>query len=137
MQIKTIEKSDYEALAAFRNALRRFLHFSEEAARAEGLTPQQHQLLLAIKGQPGREWASISDLAEALQVRHNAAVGLVDRCEASGWVARSTHPEDRRQVEVTLTPAGEAKLQTLSERHLQELHQLQHVLGLSFLAKRS
>src|SRR5919201_6359039 len=90
-----IGKSDYEALAAFRYALRRFLRFSEQGARAAGLTPQQHQILLAIKGQPGREWASISDLAEGLQVRHHAAVGLVDRCERAGLARRPPDPDDR------------------------------------------
>src|SRR5438093_7247785 len=98
----SISKADYEALAAFRQALRRFLRFSEQGARATGLTPQQHQLLLAVKGQSGREWASISDLAEALQVRHHAAVGLVDRCERAGLARRAPDPDDRRQLRVTL-----------------------------------
>lgn len=73
------KKSDYEALAAFRYALRQFLRFSEDAAATEGLSPQQHQALLAIKGFPGRDSVTIGELAEKLQVRHNSAIGLVDR----------------------------------------------------------
>src|SRR4051812_30465908 len=84
-----ISKSEYEALHAFRYSLRRFLRFSEEGARAAGLTAQQHQLLLAVKGQPGRDWASVTDLAESLQIRHHAAVGLVDRCVRADLVERS------------------------------------------------
>ncbi len=125
-----VTKADYEALLRFRYTLRRFLHFSEEAARVEGLTPQQHQLLLAVKGQPGREWASISDLAEALQVRHHTAVSLVDRCERQELVQRNTGVEDRRQVRVTLLPKGEEFLARLSKRHLIELHTLQQNLQL-------
>src|SRR5437660_7515123 len=98
-----IDKADYESLHQFRHAIRRFLRFSEEGARAAGLTPQQHQLLLAVKGQHGRDWATITDLAESLQIRHHAAVGLVDRCERASLVARSQDPHDRRQVRVSLT----------------------------------
>jgi DNA-binding MarR family transcriptional regulator len=128
-----ISKADYEALAAFRSALRRFIRFSEEGARAAGLTPQQHQLLLAVKGQPGRDWASVSDLAEALQIRHHAAVGLVDRCERAGMVRRAPDPDDRRQVRVSLTEKGEAILARLSTRNRRELRALQQALRLSFL----
>src|SRR5436305_6662661 len=88
-----ISKSEYEALAAFRAALRRFLHFSEQGAREAGLTPQQHQLLLAVKGQPGRDWATVSDLAEALQISHHAAVGLVDRCARAELAQRVPDPD--------------------------------------------
>jgi DNA-binding MarR family transcriptional regulator len=128
-----ITKADYEALAAFRYTLRRFLHFTEEGAREAGLTPQQHQLLLAIKGQPGKEWASISELAEALQIKHHAAVMLADRTESGGWIQRTQDPADRRQVRVTLTPAGEEVLDRLSQRNLRELRQLRQALQLDFL----
>ena len=128
-----ISQSEYEALAAFRAALRRFLRFSEQAAREAGLTPQQHQLLLAVKGQPAREWASVSDLAEALQIRHHAAVGLVDRCERADLVQRTPDPEDRRQVRVGLTVKGEEVLARLSARHRRELVALRKALRLSFL----
>jgi DNA-binding MarR family transcriptional regulator len=128
-----IGKEEYEALFGFRYALRRFLRFSEQGARAAGLTPQQHQLLLAVKGQPGRTWASISDLAEALQIRHHAAVGMVDRCERAQLVRRAPHPGDRRQVRVTLTEKGETLLTRLSARNLRELRALQDALSLAFL----
>ncbi len=125
-----ITKSDYEALAAFRYALRRFLRFTEEGARAAGLTPQQHQLLLAIKGRPGRSWTSIGELAEALQLRHHTAVGLVDRCEEARLIGRVVDPSDRRQVRVLLTTKGERILERLSSRNRQELETLRRALKL-------
>jgi len=128
-----ITKEDYEALFGFRYALRRFLRFSEQGARSAGLTPQQHQLLLAVKGQPEREWATVSELAEALQVVHHTAVELVDRCEAAALVRRAPHPTDRRQVRVVLTERGEALLARLSARNLRELKTLRESLSLSFL----
>jgi DNA-binding MarR family transcriptional regulator len=130
---RELGKADYEALAVFRAALRRFLRFSEEGARGVGLTPQQHQLLLAVKGQPGRDWASITDLAQALQIRHHAAVGLVDRCARAGLVQRAVDPANRRQVRVTLTDQGEALLARLSERNWRELRALRQSFHLPFL----
>jgi DNA-binding MarR family transcriptional regulator len=132
-QDRGLEKADYEALAAFRYTLRRFLRSTEDNARAEGITPQQHQLLLAVKGQPGREWATISELAEALQIRHHAAVGLVDRSERVGLVQRASDLEDRRQVRVTLTLKGQRILAHLTESNRSELRTLQRALRLSFL----
>src|SRR5439155_24655761 len=102
-------------------------------ARAVGLTPQQHQLILAVKGQPGRDWASVSDPAAALQVRHHAAVRLVDRCDRAGLVCRGPDPNDRRQVRVTLPPKGQSILTALSTRNRQELRALQNALNLPFL----
>jgi DNA-binding MarR family transcriptional regulator len=128
-----ISKEEYEALFGFRYALRRFLRFSEQGARSAGLTPQQHQLLLAVKGQPERDWASVSDLAEALQVRHHTAVELVDRCEQAGLVRRAASPTDRRLVRVGLTEKGESVLARLSARNLRELTTLRESLSLSFL----
>jgi DNA-binding MarR family transcriptional regulator len=127
---RRITKIDYEALAAFRYALRRFLRFAEEGARAAGLTPQQHQLLLAIKGRPGRAWTSIGELAEALQIRHHTAVGLVDRCEESRLIRRVPDPSDRRLVRVLLTAAGEKILERLSARNRLELETLRQALRL-------
>jgi DNA-binding MarR family transcriptional regulator len=119
-----ITKAHYETLAAFRQALRRFLHFSHEAATAAGVPPQQHQALLALKGFPGREHASIGELAERLHLRHHSAVGLVDRLARRGWVRRTPAREDRRRVEVRLTASGEALVARLSAAHLRELRQL-------------
>jgi len=129
----TLQKSEYEALAAFRYTIRRFVRFAEEGAREIGLTPQQHQLLLAIKGQPGKEWANVSEIAEMLQIKHHAAVMLIDRCEKAAWVVRTPSAKDRRQVEVSLLPAGEEILAQLSERNLGELSNLRQVLQLDFL----
>ncbi|HVU23738.1 MAG TPA: MarR family transcriptional regulator [Opitutus sp.] len=117
-------KSDYEALAALRHALRRFLRFSAEAARAAGLPPQQHQALLAIKGFPGREYVTIGELAERLRVKHHSAVGLVDRLARRQLVRRAPAAADRRRVHVALTARGEALIARLSETHLAELRQI-------------
>jgi len=125
---RPLSKADFEALAAFRYELRRFLRFSEEAARAHGLTPQQHQLLLAVKGFPGRDWATIRDLADRLQLRHHSVVGEVDRAVESGLVVREPHPDDRRAVRVRLTPAGESVLEQLSLAHRDELGRLRQRL---------
>src|SRR6266852_2147278 len=121
-------KDDFESIATFRYAIRRFLRFSEQAARAEGLTPQQHQLLLAIKGFPGRDSATVSELADWLQMRQHSMVGLIDRTVAQGYVKRQQGEVDRRQVFVSLTPAGEAKLEQLSQQHRRELVTMREAL---------
>ncbi len=118
---KQLSKSQYEALAAFRYALRQFLHFSEQAAQAAGLTPQQHQALLAIKGFPGNKPVTVGNLAERLQLRHHSVVGLVDRLASAKLVVRAPSASDRRQVIVELTPQGEAVLERLSFVHSSEL----------------
>lgn len=123
-----IAKSEYESIAAFRYAIRRFQRFSEQAARREGITPQQHQLLLAVKGYPGREHASVSELADRLQMRQHSMVGLIDRTEAQGLVRREPGVADRRQVFIYLTQAGEAKLQKLSVQHRRELRTMRDAL---------
>jgi len=120
-----ISIKEYETLAAFRYALRIFLRFSESAAEEVGLSPQQHQALLAIQGYPGREIVSIGELAERLQIRHHSAVGLVNRLEAQGLIERRPAEEDRRQVLVSLTPHGMELLERLSASHRQELRRLQ------------
>src|SRR4051812_37730163 len=119
-----LRKEDYERLAAFRYALRRFLRFSERAAQTAGITPQQHQALLAIKGFPGREYVTVSELAEWLQLRHHSTVELVNRLETQGLVARAHATEDRRQVNLGLTDHGEEMLAGLSAAHRAELRQI-------------
>jgi len=119
-----VSKSEYEALAAFRYALRQFQHFSEAAAKAVGLTPQQHQALLAIKGFPERDYVTVGELAERLQIRHHSAVGLVDRLVGQGLVAREPSEDDRRQVYVSLTRRGRDLLEELSEVHREELRRV-------------
>lgn len=115
-----ISDIDYRSLAEFRHQIRRFLHFSEQVARAAGIEPQQHQLLLALRGQTGGQ-ASIGVLAERLQIQHHSTVELVDRLVDRGLVSRSRAPADRRQVLVHLTAHGEAELEKLAKCHLDEL----------------
>ena len=119
-------KTELEALSEFRYQLRRFLRFSENAAHAEGLTPQQHQLLLHVKGYPGRDWATVGELAERLQMQPHSALALLARCESLGLVVRESS-QDRRQVLVSLSPEGEARLMRLSVLHQRELRSLQDV----------
>ena len=117
-------KREYEALAGFRYALREFLQFSEEAAKSTGLTPRQHQALLAILAFPGREAATIGEVATQLQIRPHSAVGLVDRLVAQGLAGRHTDRADRRQVYVSLTAKGRKLLEKLSAAHKAELTRL-------------
>jgi DNA-binding MarR family transcriptional regulator len=116
-----MRESDYTALAQFRYQLRTFLAFSEAAAQRAGLTPQQHQALLAIKGFGGGEAASIGDVARFLLIRHHTAVELMDRMAKLKLIARAADPQDARRVLVRLTPKGEQKLRSLSRIHLDEL----------------
>lgn len=118
---RLLGKPDYEALAAFRLLLRRFLSFSEDAANAIGLAPQQYQALLAVKGFPGREVVSIKELAEQLLIRHNSAVELVDRLESEGLVSRRAAARDRRQVDIELTARGTRVFERLAAAHHAEL----------------
>ena len=120
-------KTEYESLSEFRYQLRRFLRFSEEAAHAEGLTPLQYQLLLHIQGYPGRDWATIGELAERLQTQQHGVVALVSRCEAAGLVERSSGKIDRRQVEVRLTKNGQQCLRRIATLHRTELRSLDGV----------
>ena len=132
-QLPELSKADFEALAGFRKALRNFLRFSEEGSRAVGLTPQQHQLLLGIKGQPGQDFANLRQIADFLQLKHQTVVGLVDRCEAAGLVYRKPSMIDRRRVEVYLTEKGEELLARLSMRNMDELRAMRKFLKPSFL----
>jgi DNA-binding MarR family transcriptional regulator len=119
-----LRKAQYEILAAFRYALRQFIHFSEAAAESAGITPQQHQALLAIKGFPARDRVTVSELAERLQLRHHSAVGLIDRLAEEKLAVREADTEDRRQVFVRLTKRGEGKLEQLSFSHRRELRRI-------------
>lgn len=112
---------DYRALADFRHEIRRFLRVSEQAARAAGMEPQHHQLLLAVKGSPPGEPPTIAYLAERLQLQHHSIVGLVDRLEQRGLVHRRRDPADHRRALVSLTEAGEQIIHTLSLLHQDEI----------------
>lgn len=116
-----LTKQDYEIIAEFRYTLRRFLHFSEQAAVAADLTPQQYQALLAIEGFPGRNRVSIGELAERLQIAHHSAVGLADRLEAAGLVRRAPDQDDRRRVQIYLARRGRTVLEKLYRVHRREL----------------
>lgn len=122
-----LAKGDFEALSEFRYQLRRFLRFSEDAAEEAGLTPLQYLLLLHIKGFPGRESATVGELAERLQAQHHGVVALISRCETAGLVTRSPGLKDRRQVIVRLTRLGEQRLHHLAELHRAELQSLANV----------
>src|SRR5215475_2086884 len=119
--METLTLSDYEALAELRYQIRRFLSFSEQAARAAGLEPRQHQLMLGLKGLPHGKRPTIGELAERLQIQHHSAVELVNRLGASGYIRRGRGGEDRREVLLTLTPKGEKVLRKLSLHHRAEL----------------
>jgi DNA-binding MarR family transcriptional regulator len=125
-----LTKQDFEALARFRFGIRRYLRFSEETVRRHGATPQQYQLLLAIKGFPGRDWAVVRELADRLQLRHHTVVELVNRAQAQGLVRRTTDPDDARAVRVVLTDEGEHLLDRLSALHRDELRRMDSVLAL-------
>jgi DNA-binding MarR family transcriptional regulator len=114
--------ADYRLLADFRHLLRQFLAFSERAARRGGLTPQQHQALLAIKGAGGVP--TVAHLAQSLLVRHNSAVGMANRLVAAGLLERTTDPGDRRRVALALTPKAERLLVRLTSAHREELRRL-------------
>jgi DNA-binding MarR family transcriptional regulator len=121
MEESDISLADYQALAEFRYQMRRILRLSEDAAHAVDLEPQQHQLLLAIKGLPEGRLATVGELAERLQLRHHSTVELVDRLAKRGLVERQRDEEDQRRVIVGLTEQGETVLHSLSRHMLAEL----------------
>ncbi len=123
-----LTKQDFEALARFRFGIRRYLRFSEETVRSHGVTPQHYQLLLALKGFPGREWATVRELAERLQLRHHSVVELVNRAQKQGLVDRAGHPDDARVVRVLLTEDGDRILARLSALHRDELRRMDQTL---------
>jgi DNA-binding MarR family transcriptional regulator len=122
-------RADYERLLAFRAALRRFLRWSEGEAKAAGLTPMQHQLLLAVRGHPHAAGPTIGELSEYLVLRHHSVVELVDRASAAGLVRRERGDQDHRLVRVRLTADGDRRIEELSRLHLEELRRLAPVLS--------
>jgi DNA-binding MarR family transcriptional regulator len=121
---KELEDGDYRRLLALRTDLRRFLHWSEEQAAGVGLTPAQHQLLLAIRGHDDSRGPTIGDVAAYLLLRHNSAVELVTRAEKGGLLERRPDPGDHRVVRLGLTARGEELLRRLSAQHFEELERL-------------
>ena len=125
-----LTKRDFEALARFRFGIRRYLRFSEETVRRHGVTPQQYQLMLALKGFPGRDWAVVRELADRLQLRHHSVVELINRAQHQGLVRRTADPDDARAVRVVLTDEGEQLLGRLSALHRDELRRMDAALAL-------
>ncbi len=120
-----LDKQDFELLADFRYQIRKYLRFSEEVTQQHGVTPLQYLLLLHIKGYPGREWATVGELAERLQAQQHGVVALLTRCEARGFVERRRSTQDRRRIEVHLLDAGEEMLHQLARLHRAELLSLE------------
>lgn len=121
MKNESIPTAELQALAEFRYQLRRFLRFSEVLVRKFGITSLQYQMLLQLKGYPGRQWANVGELAERLQSHHHGVVSLVSRCEKLGLVERRTGRDDARNVEIHLTPHGDELVTHLARLHRDEL----------------
>ena len=137
---RDLTDAEYAELLAFRTSLRRFLQWSEEQATALGITPAQHQLLLAIRGHApgagnnGAVGPTIGDVADSLLLRHHSAVGLVDRAVAANLVERHSDSEDQRIVRLRLTPLGARRLRQLAGLHLAELRRMMPAIGSAFFA---
>jgi DNA-binding MarR family transcriptional regulator len=119
-----LAQEDFTRLLELRTGLRRFLRWSEEQAKAAGLTPAKHQLLLAVRGHPNPAGPTVGEIADYLVLRHHSAVGLIDRAMADGLVERNPDPRNKSAVRITLTPGGAAKLDKLAQAHLEELAHL-------------
>lgn len=119
-----ISDAAYGRLLSLRTALRHFERWSEQQARSAGLTPAQHQLLLAIKGHGDERGPTIGEVADYLLLRHHSAVGLIDRADAAGLVRRHRDPDDHRVVRLRLTRTGTRRIEQLSTLHLEELRRL-------------
>lgn len=129
MSEPTIDKLEFESLSNFRYQLRRFVRWSEQLTRRAGVTNLQYLLMLHVKGFPGRDWATITELAERLQAQHHGVVALVSRCERLGLVVRRPGRSDGREVEIHLTPRGARTLARLAALHRDELLRLQGILA--------
>jgi DNA-binding MarR family transcriptional regulator len=116
--------ADYRRLLELRTGLRRFLRWSEQQAREAGVTPAQHQLLLAIRGHGDERGPTVGDVAHSLLLRHHSAVGLVDRAQDAGLITRNRDPDNPSAVRLRLTGRGSRQLEALSEQHLEELSHL-------------
>jgi DNA-binding MarR family transcriptional regulator len=123
-----LDHAEYERLLRFRTGLRRFLRWSGEQATAAGLTPTQHQLLLAVRGHPDPRGPTVGDVARYLFRRHHSTVELIDRAQAAGLLERQTDQDESRAVRLRLTELGEQRLQTLTAAHLEELARLESEL---------
>ncbi len=121
---RDLNNADYQRLARFRFALRKFLHFSEDAAREAGLSPQQYQALVAIRGFDGSKPATVGDLSKRLLIEHHSAVGLVDRLVEAGLLVRQREEADNRRVALLLTDKAETLLSSLTLSHRDELRRL-------------
>ncbi len=121
MAKQALDKEEFETLSDFRYQLRRFLRFSEQVTRRNGITPLQYLLLLHVKGFPGRDWATVGELAERLQAQHHGVVALISRCEKLGWVERRQGRNDRREVAIHLTASGERMANKMVRLHRDEL----------------
>ena len=119
-----LDQHDYERLLAFRTGLRRFLSWSRQQAEAAGITPAQHQLLLAVRGHPDPRGPTVGEIAAYLMVRHHSAVELIDRAVAAGLVARRADSDDGRTVRIALTADGRERLERLAAAHLEELDRM-------------
>lgn len=122
-------KSDFEEIARLRYQLRKFLRFSEELCRANGLTPLQYQFLIQVIGTEGRDWSTIGEIAEKLQSKHHGVVALVDRCEKLDLVERRQGATDRRQVEIHLRPRGVETVHRIASLHRSELRLLKRIFS--------
>jgi DNA-binding MarR family transcriptional regulator len=120
-----LDHAEYERLLRFRTGLRRFLRWSAEQAAAAGLTPAQHQLLLAVRGHPDPRGPTVGDVAGYLLLRHHSAVELIDRAQAAGLLERHADRDDSRTVRLRLTRSGRKRLDTLTAAHLEELARLE------------
>jgi DNA-binding MarR family transcriptional regulator len=142
---RSVTAADYQSLADLRYQIRRFLHFSEQAARTAGIEPHQHQLMLALKGLYGKAHPRIGELAERLQIRHHSTVELVNRLAAGGYIRRHRMEDDRREVWLSLTAKGEKVLRELSLHHQEELRlhgpaliaALRHAIGKNKVSSRT
>lgn len=130
-------KADFERLSEFRHRLRHFQRASELLCKKHGVTPLQYQLLLHVMGFPGRDWATVGELADRLQAHHHGVVALLDRCEALGLIERRSGRTDQRVVEIHLLPPGQRLLERLASQHAGEVQTLVRALVAEFGAART